>query len=338
MFRRDPVKLVLAQVSGVLRCDQARLLPLMRAVFRRGGVLGVARGQTRLILPLGGVPVGGAFELASVSKPFTAALADALVRQGALDWDGPLARLGGPIRVLPGSLTARRLATHTAGLPLHPARVAVTTFTHFHDPYVGMTARDVLSSARRWARPTRPERFTYSNLGVGVLALSLAHAADEEVSAAGFERALRRQVTGSLGLNVALGANLTELVSPTGLLGGREFTQFGVLAGAGGLYGTADDLLSFAQAHLSGQAGTHWRQTTRPAGLPPHLSAVAPGWFVTGNTNWHDGVARGTRTALGFNAQTQTAVVLLARGAVPLIGLRGSVPMLLLELLGSPAA
>ncbi|WP_309572790.1 serine hydrolase domain-containing protein [Deinococcus sp.] len=334
MFRRDPTTQALEQVAGVLGVDARTLRPLTRSLYRRGGVLGAALGSQRAMVGLGGVPANGVFELASVTKSFTAALAEALVQGGRLTWDAPLAALGGPLRTLPRFLTARSLATHTAGLPVHPARVALTTFTHFHDPYAPLSARDVLGSARRWARPGG--RFGYSNLGVGTLALAVAYATSESADTEGYARALRTWVTAPLHLKVSADPS-GVLVAPSGLLGSRAFTGFGPLVGAGGLYGAAGDLLDFVQAHVDERAGGHWKDVQRPAGLPPLLSGVAPGWFVSGSgdVRWHDGVARGTRTGLGFHPASGAAVVVLLRGGAPLVGLRGAVPALLLALLGA---
>ncbi len=326
----------LREVGDVLGRDLHRPLPLVRAALRRGGVIGAARGGRAVLVGLGGVPREGVFELASVTKPFTAALADALAGSGRVEWDAPLARLGGPFRPFPAFVTPRALATHTAGLPPHPARAVVTTFTRFQDPYGGMSAAGALASARRWANRRAAGRFAYSNLGVGVLALALAHAAGEDVDAPGFGRALARHVTGPLGLaDVSLTPTPTRLVTPTATLFGEGVTGFGPLAGAGGLFGTAADLLSFAAAHLEGRAGEAWQAVIHPPGLPPHRTGVAPGWFETRGVWWHDGVARGTRTALGMRAADGAAVVLLARGGLPLVGLRGAVPAALLALLGA---
>lgn len=336
MFRRDPVKQALARVSAVLGVDARPLLGLTRSVFRRGGVLAVSRGGQWALLPLGGVDAGGVFELASVTKPFTAALAGALVEGGRLAWETPLSRLGGPFARLPAHLTPLALSTHTAGLPMHPARAAVTVFTRFHDPYGGMGAADVIASARRWARPTTPPRFLYSNLGVGLLALALAHAAGEEASAAGYGRALRGWVTGPLGLGVGLGP-AGAVVRPLGLLGGPNLTGFGPLAGAGGLFGTAADLLTFGESRLSAPPPP----VLRPAGLPRHLGGVAPGWLVSGSDDavrWHDGLARGTRTGLGLSLDSGAVVALLARGTDSPLGVRGALPALLLALLGAGRA
>lgn len=339
MFRRDPLRRALSGVEDVLGQDLRRALPLLRVALRRGGVLGAARAGRVALAGLGGVPEGGVFELASVTKPFTAALAEALVREGRLTWDLPLAALGGPLRGFPSFITARALATHTAGLPPHPARVALTTFTRFQDPYGGMSAAAALASARRWANPRAAGRFAYSNLGAGVLALALAHAAGEEVSAAGYGRALKRYVTGPLGLeSVTLSPHPARLVTPTATLFGEGVTGFGPLVGAGGLFGTAPDLLAFGQAHLDARAGRHWQDVTRPPGLPPHLTGVAPGWFEARGVWWHDGVARGTRTALGFHPADGAVVTLLVRGGLPLLGVRGVVPGALLAVLGELSA
>ncbi|ADV66011.1 serine hydrolase domain-containing protein [Deinococcus maricopensis] len=335
MFRPDPHLTALTQLSDLLSRDVRTLRPLLRQAFARGGVLGVSHHGTPLLLPFRGVPARGIFELASVTKPFTAALAAALVDAGHLSWDAPLRTRGGPFRALPATITPRTLATHTSGLPAHPARAALTVLTHYHDPYGGLRAPDVLASAARWAPRRAPHRFGYSNLGAGVLALALADTAGEALSADGFARALRTWVTDPLTLpNVSLTPG-APLVLPAGPLGSARTTGFGGLVGAGGLFGNADDLLRFGEAHLDGRAGTHWTAQERPAALPAPMSAVTPGWFVTGAAHWHDGVARGTRTAVGFAAPSGTVVALLARGGETPAGPRDVLPRLLRALLST---
>ncbi|MFC4638969.1 serine hydrolase domain-containing protein [Deinococcus hohokamensis] len=336
MFRRDPSADALKRASALLGRDLTHLQPLLRLAMARGGLLAVSQAGRRLAVPLGGVPEGGAFELASVTKSLTAALTSALVQAGHLDWTTPLRRLGGPLRALPRTLTARALATHTAGLPMHPARTALTTLTHYHDPYGSLSAGAALASAARWANARQAGRFVYSNLGMGVLALACAHVAGESLSAAGYDRALRTWVTGPLGLQQTGLLPQAPVVTPAGWLGPGTLTRFGPLVGAGGLFGTAADLLTFGEAHLSGRAGLHWTDVQRVPGLPPVLTGVAPGWMVSGTARWHDGVARGTRAGLGFDPEQGVVVALLLRGGVPLLGARGAGPLLLRALLGVP--
>ncbi|CAM3615386.1 hypothetical protein DEFR109230_05320 [Deinococcus frigens] len=57
-----------------------------------------------------------------------------------------------------------------------------------------------------------------------------------------------------------------------------------------------------------------------------------------GEVRWHDGLARGTRSGLGFNLQSGAVVALLARGTDSPLGMRGAMPALLLSLLGAGGA
>ncbi|MFB9993474.1 serine hydrolase domain-containing protein [Deinococcus oregonensis] len=338
MFRRDPLDAVLDDIRGLLSVQLRPLYPLIREVYGRGGVLGVWHSERAVVTGIKQIPSTEMFELASVTKPFTAALAGALVQAGQLNWTTPLAHLGGPLRRLPPSVTSLTLATHTAGLPAHPLRTGLTTLTRWHDPYGAMNETGVLNSAKRWARAsvasrTNPSpRFVYSNLGVGTLALALAYAAGHPPSVSGYGAALAHHVTQPLELPSITLTPADRHRTAYSLLGSTQATQFGPLAGAGGLYGTAADLLRFGAAHLSGEVGTHWQITQRPLGLPIQIQAVAPGWFHTGGAVWHGGVARGTRTALGFSPHTGTVVVVLARGGLGWAK-RDAVTALLLRLL-----
>lgn len=340
MFRRDPLDSVLGDIHSLLEIKLKPLYPLVREVYGRGGVLGVWQNGQAVSVGLKQIPSTELFELASVTKPFTAALADALVRAGQLNWTTPLAQLGGPLRRFPTAVTARALATHTAGLPAHPLRAGLTALTRWHDPYGAMDERGVLNSATRWALASSARsfsaapRFLYSNLGVGALALALAYAAGEPLTIEGYGAALARYVTQPLELPSITLTPAEQHRTAYSLLGSTQATQFGPLAGAGGLYGTAADLLSFGAAHLSGPAGTHWQEASQPMGLPTQIQGVAPGWFHTDGAVWHGGVARGTRTALGFSPESGTVVVVLARGGLGWAK-RDAVTALMLHLLAA---
>ncbi|WP_019011995.1 serine hydrolase domain-containing protein [Deinococcus aquatilis] len=340
MFRRDPLDAVLSDIRSLLRANLTPLYPLLREVYARGGVLGVRHEGQTLLVGLKQIRSDEIFELASVTKPFTAALAGALVQAGRLEWTAPVARLGGPLRRLPASLTALTLATHTAGVPAHPFRTGLTALTHWHDPYAAMSEQAVLNSVKRWAsansvtKAGQPSRFLYSNLGAGALALALASAAGQPPSINGYGAALAQYVTQPLELPSITLMPPERHSTAYSLLGSTQATRFGPLAGAGGLYGTAQDLLNFGAAHLSGETGTHWQMMERPPGLPAQIHSVAPGWFRTGGAIWHGGVARGTRTALGFSPHSGTVITVLARGGLGWAR-RDVVTVLLLRLLES---
>ena len=250
MFRRDPLDAVLGDIRSLLGANLTPLYPLLREVYARGGVLGVRHEGQTLLVGLKQIRSDEVFELASVTKPFTAALAGALVQAGRLEWTAPVARLGGPLRRLPASLTALTLATHTAGVPAHPFRTGLTALTHWHDPYAAMSEQAVLNSVKRWAsansvtKAGQPSRFLYSNLGAGALALALASAAGQPPSINGYGAALAQYVTQPLELPSITLTPPERHSTAYSLLGSTQATRFGPLAGAGGLYGTAADLLT----------------------------------------------------------------------------------------------
>jgi CubicO group peptidase (beta-lactamase class C family) len=327
MWRPDPARTVARQLGAHFPDLDARAVETsLRRTLRPGGVVALGQNGVQTVLTLR-QEAGDSFEIASVTKPFTAALAMALAAQGRIELDAPLSKQLTRFRGYPPSVTARALMTHTAGLPAHPLRGALGVLQNFHDPYGRLSADAVLASGRRWAWWGRglAGRLSYSNFGYGLLALACAEAAGEA-----YPEALRRHVLDPLALHQTDFAPRTRLATPHGFFGSSDTSGFGGLTGAGGLYSTASDLLRFAAAHLEDQL-SGWDTFTRPAGSPPSLVGVAGGWFVARWHRrlvwWHDGTARGTRAALGLCPETgRAAVVLVTSG--PAGGRSGPGPLL----------
>lgn len=333
MFRADPASRAARQLADAFSdLDARHLSAALRSSLRPGGVIGVAQAGRRQITGVHQAP-HRSFKVASVTKPFTAALAFRLAEHGALDLDTALSKQLRSFRGYAPHLSARALLTHTAGLPTHPLRAALGSVLDFHDPYGRLSPADVLASGRRWSWLTRNQagRLSYSNFGYGLLALALAEAAGE-----GYPAALERWTLEPLNLAQTDFAPRTPLATPHGFLGSQRVSGFGGLIGAGGLYSTADDLLTFGEAHLNGQL-RGWEPLSRPPGCPSALLGVAGGWFVTRWQReavwWHDGVARGTRAALGFSPDTGRVAAVLVGSGVPLGGNRHGPAALLAELL-----
>ncbi len=334
MFRSSPARSVARQFCQAFPDVNAPQLSAALRMLRPGGVVAASQSGARLALGLGlGQRPQHSFELASVTKPFTAALAFRLAESGRLDLDLPLAQQLAGFRGYPPQVSARALLTHTAGLPVHPLRAALGTLSDFHDPYGRFSAADVLASGRRWSWLGRAQagRLAYSNLGYGLLALALEQAAGEAYPAA-----LERWLLTPLHLTQTGFAPRTPLATPHGLLGSRKVSGFGGLIGAGGLYSTAHDLLNFGEAHLDNVL-RGWASFSQPPGRPPGVLGVAGGWFVVrwrrAAVWWHDGVARGTRAALGFSPDTGRVAAVLVGSGVPMWGRRTGPAAVLAELL-----
>src|SRR3989441_1127619 len=141
-----------------------------------------------------GIPIGPrtAFDIASVSKQFTAMLAMILRQEGRLDYDTPVARFLPDLSRFGETMTVRHLLTHTSGLPDYYDALA-----RAGGPRGWVSNHDALAYLARQGDAVFPpgERFQYSDVGYEMLALVLEKAAGEP-----FGDLLRRRIFEPLGM------------------------------------------------------------------------------------------------------------------------------------------
>lgn len=275
-----------ADRPGLERQVDHYLQPLLRTNNFSGVVL-VARGE-RILLHKGygqasiehRVPNGPAtrFQIASVSKPFTAAAIMLLAEQGRLDLRAPLNA------VLPGypngdRLTIHHLLTHTSGIP------NINDFPEYDDLQRRPHSPEELVAHFR-ERPLEFEpgaRYAYSNSNYNLLALIV-----ERVSGADFGSFLASAVfrplelgrTGHHGSAAQIIPDIATGYAPAGATGLERaaYLDWSVKTGNGSLYSTAEDLLRFIR-------GVHEGRLLGPASRSATFTAHAPnvgyGWFLT---------------------------------------------------------
>jgi CubicO group peptidase (beta-lactamase class C family) len=222
------------------------------------------------------------YPVASVSKALTATGVFLLAQRGQLKLDGPVEDYLGAVRLK--SLRAR---------PRPPTLRDV----------LGMTAGIPHYAGYRWAGESAPtpttaalierhgfiafapgKHFHYSNLSYAVAEQVIA-----EVSGAGFEDFMRREVFGPLGMDRTLlkvPAGLQEHVARPYDSDNRRASDFDFSPkGGAGFYSTAHDLLRFARFHLGQPRQKVLRAATlaaihRPAGPATAGPPYANGWGV----------------------------------------------------------
>src|SRR5262249_45057997 len=145
-------------------------------------------------------------------------------------------------------ITLVDLATHHSGLPMMP--------DNFHpadpsDPYADFTVQRLYSFIRRHgvAKPA-DAGYSYSNLGVGLLAQALAVRAGRT-----YADHLREEITGPLGMTDTVLELSDE--QERRFLQGRDAAHRPVhhwyvpgLAGAGSIRSTAGDMMTYLEANL----------------------------------------------------------------------------------------
>jgi CubicO group peptidase (beta-lactamase class C family) len=264
------------------------------------------------------------FSLASVSKPITATALMALVRRGEIDLDRPIEDYLGGLRLTghagdPSLATVRRVASHTAGLPLH---------FRFFEAGLGPPSGD--GSIGRYALIVHPSgtRYHYSNLGYRLLERSL-----EVVTGEPLAEVLRREVFVPLGMrDSGLPSDGTiegRPVVPRTARGGQALPFYhSDHPGGSDIYASAHDLVRFGAFHLGTLLpdqeeilDSRGRGEMRRPGLPRLREAdhYAIGWVVEGDRPANTvvrmtGGMPGTRTALYLLPQRRVAVAAVASG------------------------
>ena len=283
-------------------------------------VYGVMRGGEWLALKAFGLAdTETVFDLASLTKPLaTATLIMQGVEQGRLHLRQPVARFFeeefGPLPHLCG-VEVRHLLTHTSGLPPVPTWPASSE---------GKNRRDLIASVL--ATPTlrlAGTGYTYSDTGYILLGEIAA-----QVSGQPLDACFRDSVAGPLGLKT-LGfcpVDLAERVAPTGTdTPGRvhdpRARDLRGVAGHAGLFGTAADVLAFAEAIrtgggliLSGASVARMSESQIPAAL----GAQSWGWFCSGNDYLPSGDLFSDQ-AFGHSGFTGTALLIDPASDVSLV-------------------
>ncbi|MBE0665407.1 MAG: beta-lactamase family protein, partial [Candidatus Aminicenantes bacterium] len=265
------------------------------------------------------------FEIGSVTKTFTATLLADMVQRGLLSLDDPVAKYLPKGVTMPSrggkQITLLDLATQRSGLPRMP--------TNFNpadpdNPFADYTAKKLFEFLAGYTLPRDiGASYEYSNLGVGLLGEALARRAGKSYEALLTERIFRPLGMNSSGivLRPGMAARLAAGHSPQ--LTPVKNWDMDVLAGAGAIRSTVNDMLSYVAANmdlkpspLSGAmalARQDLKDTTIPdmrIGLAWHLRKSQDTVIV-----WHNGSTAGYHSFVGFDVKKGMGIVVLSNSA-----------------------
>lgn len=292
-----------------------------------------------------GAPVGpdSVFQVASLSKWFTAVGVMALVQDGALDLDAPVARYLTRWSLPPGphdpaGVTVRRLLSHTAGLDDGLGYQGFDAAEDVQSLEASLTlARDASEGARGAVRVASEPGSAWAYSGGGYTLLQLLI---EEVAGRPFSEYMRDRVFGPVGMTrttfdhaEASAAGLAENFDTRG--GTEPFRHYTSLA-ATSAFTSAGDLVAFVRSQWPGgrdDAGRPLFVATLDVMRRPHAASLgadtwglgvmlyAPdgsGDYVVG----HDGSNEpAINTAARLDPVSGDAVIVLETGS-PLLATR----------------
>ena len=242
---------------------QALVQPMLEKKQSVGVVVGVIEAGRTHVFGFGREVLGGdkppdgktIFEIGSVTKVFTSlALAD-MAEEGLVRLDDPVQRyLPEEVKVASRSgreITLEDLATHTSGLPRIPGNLIVLALK-IPRTRTPTTRRRISTTSSRPGSPraTSVRSGTYSNVGAGLLGHALSRRAGLD-----YGRLIATRISEPLGMSdtkVTLNDEQEKRLAKPYQAGGKPATRWtlDVLAGAGALHSTVDDLLVFLSAEL----------------------------------------------------------------------------------------
>jgi CubicO group peptidase (beta-lactamase class C family) len=277
------------------------------------------------------------YPIASITKPITATALMVLAENGLVDLDHPINEyLPGGARITAfvgdaSDATVARVATHTAGLPLHA--------NHFYDGEAGAPPAMDETIRRYGILVSAPgERYQYSNLGFGLLGYIIERisTAAESYSTSSYAAFMEHEVFVPLGMNDAS-------VYSGGPLPGRsavKYSRDGIevqpyvsdCPGSTAIYASVSDLIRFGmfqlkdrvagQAAILSDAAIDRMQTPSPETGPIRLwehtgSGRGLGWYIGVTENGtrivqHTGGTLGVRAEMALAPEEDTAVVVLS--------------------------
>ncbi len=272
------------------------------------------------------------FELASVSKQFTAMVIMMLHEKGLLQYDEPVEKY---LTIPYKGITIRNLLTHTSGLPDYQEIMD----KHWDKTKVAGNP-DILAYLNTYAPPILFEpgtKYTYSNTGYVLLA-SIA----EKVSGRDFIEFCNREIFRKLGMKHTAIRTLEEKAAAKNFALGHLFIKerndfiradsfpssnytiwLGNRKGPGRVSSTAGDLLKWDQALYSGKLVS--QQTLSEAFKPMQLkdgkiSSYGFGWMIRdqtpiGNVVWHNGDNPGYKTKIIRYLDKNRTLIILCNNA-----------------------
>lgn len=298
-----------------------------------GVIIGVIKNGEKTIHSYGEKTIGSGekltaqsiFEIASLTKTFTAtALADMHLK-GVVNLDDPIEKyLPVSVRVPSRNgkkITLRHLANHTSGFPRQPTNMDDDAY----NPYKNYTQEMMYAFLNNHKLERDPgSKAAYSNLGYELLGHIISL-----VNNSTYEQVITEKIAQSLGLQNTF-VILTAAREPNKAQGhtGRNKAESwsgymqNITQGTGGLSSNMNDMLIFLDANMKlnntalQQAMTLAQQRSTDISGEFGQNGIGLGWSLSTtddsqNIIWKNGLNGAYSAFIGFNKATQTGVVLL---------------------------
>ena len=253
------------------------------------------------------------YEIGSLTKTITAALISRAITEGRIRLDDTI-DMYLPLPAGKSYPTVRELLTHTSGYSAYYFETPmIGNFFAGRNSFCGISRDMVLRKVQGLDMNRESYGFTYSNFGYAVLGLVL-----EAVYNQDYTVLLNQYVQEDLGMTA------TKISEQDGNLSNSwDWQENDAYLSAGAVTSNAEDMLRyaqmqldadspFAQCHQSLKVINASSESYRMMGI--HMDEIGMGWIIDRENGiiWHNGGTGHYNSYLGFNPETETAVLILS--------------------------
>lgn len=269
------------------------------------------------------------FEIASITKLFTASTLQVLCDKGDLRLDSTLGEQMRHTVLSPAvkEVTLLQLATHRSGFPAFPKEY-LRRIPDTDNISRDFTLNDLYAYLANPSEKREPGRFEYSNFGAGllghVLALSTGKSYQEVVTGTLLEPL---GMTGTFVTSKeAYAYDIAQGYSMNGRPANLLDWSGGALEGAGALKSSAHDMVLFIKANVEDDGSPISTSLKKPH-EPQFDGTTAIGWLLPGfldrlmgnsSVLWHNGLTPGYASYIVIDPQHKTGLVLLSNKSTDL--------------------
>lgn len=257
-----------------------------------------------------------AFEIGSITKVFTATLLADLVLQKKISLDDAIQSHLPAINKSNPDITFKQLSNHTSGLPRLPPNLNLLLVdqSNPYKDYCPEKLDEYLSGEITLTDPAG-SKYAYSNLGAGLLGYTLA-----SIENTTYETLLQNRIL--IPLRMTNTTTDRSRVNDRLIKGrnheGKEVSNWdlNVLAGAGGIISTVEDLAKFSLAQFDQLNGV-FALTRKPTFQVNEKGSMGLGWHIGHDEKGktfvlHSGGTGGYTSSLVLDVENRNGIIILS--------------------------
>ncbi|MEN3322693.1 serine hydrolase domain-containing protein [Mariniflexile soesokkakense] len=254
------------------------------------------------------------FEIGSISKVFTSTLLADFVIEGKVKLNENINDyLTTPIKNST-EISFVDLANHSSGLPRLPINLDLTK-VDLENPYKEFKEKELKEYLSKYLELSNKGKNQYSNLGAGLLGYTLCKIDNDT-----YESLLQNKIFSKYDMQNST-ADITKIKGNLvkGLNNeGKEVPnwELSVLAGAGGIFSTVEDLSHFAISQFDNK-NNELTLTQKPTFKVNDNMSIGLGWHILKRKNggeliWHNGGTGGYTSSMALNLENKNGIIILS--------------------------